>query len=68
MKVIGKRVAGLDLNFLKRFLPYLKKSTWLAIFSFGLMIAANPWIFLKNCYRFPRIILTALRWAKPSPI
>ncbi len=41
MKVSGKRVAGLDLNFLKRFLPYLKKSTWLAIFSFGLMIAAN---------------------------
>ena len=37
----GKRIIGLDLNLLKRFYPYLKKSTALAIFSFILMITTN---------------------------
>jgi ATP-binding cassette subfamily B multidrug efflux pump len=37
----GKRIIGLDLNLLKRFYPYLKKSTPLAIFSFILMITTN---------------------------
>lgn len=41
MKVAGKRVVGLDLNLLKRFYPYLKKSTLLAAFSFVLMITTN---------------------------
>lgn len=41
MKVEGKRIVGLDLNLLRRFYPYLKKSTLLAVFSFILMIATN---------------------------
>jgi ATP-binding cassette subfamily B multidrug efflux pump len=41
VKTEQKRFAGMDIRLLKRFLPYLKKSTWLAFFSFALMILTN---------------------------
>lgn len=41
MSAEKKRFAGVDMGLLKRFIPYLKKTVWMALFSFVLMVLTN---------------------------
>ena len=41
MKGGGKQIIGLDMNLLRRFFPYLRKTAWLGVVSFTLMILSN---------------------------